>query len=829
MSLNRPGRFITPTISTGAEGDPAAYLRRTFSLEALPDRAMLRVSALGVVEARLNGTRVGDEVLAPGWTSYRHRLVVAEHDVTDALVVGENVLAAIVGEGWALGRLGWEDKRNHYAERPALFAELVLETGDRTEVIASDGSFRAGAGGVRDNSIYDGETFDARLEPSGWDAAGFDDSGWGGVEAVEWPLEALTDSTAEPIRRVEELAPVDVLTTPSGKTVVDFGQNLSGRVRFTVTAEEGVVITLRHAEVMVAGEIDTETVRTAKATDRFISAGGTDTWEPRFTFHGFRYVEVEGWPGELDPAAIRAVVTHSDMTRIGWLETSDPLLNQLHSNAVWSMRDNFVGIPTDCPQRDERLGWTGDINAFAPTAAFLYDVRGVLGSWLRDLALEQKAAGFVPWVVPDVLSTPSSPTALWSDVAVSLPWALYREYGDAGILADAYESMTAFIRQVEGLLDEHGLWSTGFQYGDWLDPDAPIDNPAGGKTDRHLVASAYLCKTTRELADTARILGHDQDAEEFAALAERARAAFRREYVTTTGRVAGETVTGYALAIAFGILDDDQRAHAGDLLARLVAKAGYRISTGFAGTPLVTDALSSTGHLDEAYLLLTETGCPSFLYPVTMGATTIWERWDSVRPDGTINPSGMTSLNHYALGAVVDWMHRTIGGLTAIQPGYTRMRIAPLPGGKLTSARLRHVIPAGEIEVSWRLEEQTMTVGVTIPEGTSAEVVLPLHPEAETHQVGGGTHRWIYEISATVGGSYDLDSTLKEIAGDAAAWREFTEAFSAHFPGVPLDGTAPEAAFMTVNAMLEYVPGGSQALRDDLAAALTRVSEGASA
>ncbi|MEW1834140.1 family 78 glycoside hydrolase catalytic domain [Microbacterium sp. NPDC079995] len=815
--------------STGAEGEAAAYLRRPFALTSLPKRATLRATALGVMEARLNGTVVGDEVLAPGWTSYRHRLVVAEHDVTDALVLGENVLAAIVGEGWALGRLGWENKRNHYTTRPALFAELVLEYGDRTEIIGSDATFRAGTGGTRDNSIYDGETFDARLEQAGWDVAGFDDSSWEGVEVVEWPLEALTDSPAEPIRRVEILPPVEILTTPSGKTVVDFGQNLSGRVRFTVTAEAGTVITLRHAEVMTGGEIDVETLRTAKATDRFISAGGTRTWEPRFTFHGFRYVELDGWPGEVDPTTISAVVTHSDMRRTGWLETSDPLLNQLHSNAVWSMRDNFVGVPTDCPQRDERLGWTGDINAFAPTAAFLYDVRGVLRSWLQDLAVEQKATGFVPWVVPDVLSTPSSPTALWSDVAVSLPWALYREYGDRAILENSYESMTSFIRQVEGLLDGDGLWSSGFQYGDWLDPDAPDDNPAGGKTDRHLVASAYLCKTTREMADTARVLGHDQDAAEFAALAERVRAAFRREYVTEKGRVAGETVTGYSLAIAFGILDDEQRAHAGDLLARLVAKAGYRISTGFAGTPLVTDALSSTGHLEEAYLLLMETGCPSFLYPVTMGATTIWERWDSVRPDGTINPSGMTSLNHYALGAVVDWMHRTIGGLSALEPGYTHMRIAPQVGGGLTSASLRHTTVAGDVEVSWQRDGQSMTLIAMVPDGATAEVVLPSHPDGETHEVGGGTHRWTYEIPAAAGGSYDLDSTLKEIADDPAAWREFFGAFSAHFPGVPLDGNAPEAAFMTVSTMLEYVPGASDELRDDLAAALARASEGASA
>jgi alpha-L-rhamnosidase len=302
------------------------------------------------------------------------------------------------------------------------------------------------------------------------------------------------------------------------------------------------------------------------------------------------------------------------------------------------------------------------------------------------------------------------------------------------------------------------------------------------------------------------------------------RTAFLSEYVTSTGRVAGETATAYALAIAFDILEGEQRQHAGDLLAALVAKAGFRISTGFAGTPLVTDALSSTGHLDAAYLLLTETGCPSFLYPVTMGATTIWERWDSIRPDGTINPSGMTSMNHYALGAVVDWMHRTIGGVTAIDPGYTRMRIAPLPGGKLTSAHLRHDIPAGTVDVSWNLTGETMAVAITIPEGTSAEVALPYHPEGAVIEITGGHHAWTYDVpSDTIGRSYSLDSTIKEIAENPAAWQAFTAAFAVHFPGIPLDGAGPQAAGMSVNAMLDYIPGAPEGLRSDLSTALATI------
>jgi alpha-L-rhamnosidase len=738
--------------------------------------------------------------------------------------VGANVIGLILGEGWAVGRLGWDGKRNHYSDRPAAWLELKLEYLDGS-VVLIDGSegFRAGRGGLGANSIYDGEVFDAREEPSGWTQPGFDDRAWGEVEPSEWPLETLVEPIAPPIRRIEELAPIEILTTPAGKTVVDFGQNISGWVRLTVQGDAGTTLTLRHAELMTRGEINVETLRTASATDQYtLRGGGEESWEPRFTFHGFRYVEIDGWPGQIPADAVRAVVVHSDMTRTGWLETSDPLLNQLHSNAVWSMRDNFVGLPTDCPQRDERLGWTGDLNAFAPTAAFLYDVRGVLGSWLLDLAAEQRATGFVPWVVPDMLSTPSSPTALWSDVAVSLPWTLYREYGDLQILADAYDSMTAFTRQVADLLDEDGLWSTGYQFGDWLDPDAPDDNAAGGKTDRHLVAAAYLCRSTREMADTAHLLGRHNDASEFAALDDRVRTAFLNEYVTPRGRVLNETATAYALAITFDILDADQKIHAGDRLAAIVGKAGFHISTGFAGTPLVTDALSSTGHLDEAYLLLMETGCPSFLYPVTMGATTIWERWDSIRPDGTINTSGMTSLNHYALGAVVDWMHRTIGGITATEAGYRTMRIAPQPGRRLTSASVTHTTIHGDVSVRWSITGSQAVVTATLPEGTHADVLLPKHPHALTVAIGAGEHHWEYKIEALrTSALYDLDSTLGSVATDPEAWRAITDVFARYYPGVPLDGADPTAAAMPISTILEFIPGASDEFRAEIVDALT--------
>lgn len=810
--------FITsPSGDWSRVGAPAPYFRREFEVDAAPRRAVLHVTAIGLVEPHLNGSAVGDEVLAPGWTSYRHRVNLSRHDVTGRICTGTNVIGAILGEGWAVGRLGFEGRRNHYSERPALFLRLELDYGDRTEVIGSDREFRVSTGAVLANDLYDGETHDARLEPAGWNRPGFDDAEWTAAEPCGWDLDTLVETGAPPIRRIEEISPVAVTESPNGRRIVDFGQNISGRVRFTVTGEAGQSVLLRHAEVCTDGEIDTETLRTAAATDHYVLRGGEpETWEPRFTFHGFRYVELGG---DVEPDELRAVVLHSDMARTGWFETSDDRLNRLHANAVWSMRDNFVGVPTDCPQRDERLGWTGDINAFGPAASFLHDVRGVLGSWLTDLAAEQREKGSVPWVVPDVLSTPSPPTALWSDVAVSLPWTLYREYGDIEILRRSYESMTTFVRDVAGRLDENGLWSTGFQFGDWLDPDAPMNNPSGGKTDRHLVAQAFLCKTTREMAAAAEELG--EDATEFAQLADRVRAAFRHEYVTLSGRITGETATAYALAIRFDLLDGEQRSKAGDRLAELVAAAGYRISTGFAGTPHVTAALSETGHLDEAYLLLTETGCPSFLYPVTMGATTIWERWDSIRPDGSINPSGMTSLNHYALGAVVDWLHRVVGGLAPDAPGYRSMTIAPRPGGGLTHAAVDHDTVHGRISISWRIHEGRMLLDVTVPPGTTATVTLPSDPDERTEHVGEGQHRWDYAIpEADSILQYTMDTPLRTLAADPAIWRDLTAVFAEHLPGIPIDGTAPEAAAISLAGLLQHIPGGSADLEAELRAAL---------
>ena len=741
------------------EGDPAPYFRKVFDAAPGLTRATLYVTALGIVAPYLNGRPVGDAVLTPGWTAYRDRLMVWTFDVTPLITEGPNALGAIVGEGWAVGALLWSKANHQYADRPALFMQLELEYADRTEYIVTEpGSapinpvdWRVGFGGVRANGLYDGEVFDARLEPAGWTTTAYDPKDWLPAIRYDWPSDTLELATVPPVRRIETLPAKRVTTSPSGYPVIDFGQNCAGWVHLSIdNAKPGQDIIIRHAEALKPdGSLERETNRTAEATDRYIAAGEPhEEWEPRFTYHGFRYIEVEGWKGMPNLDNFSTVVVHSDMARAGWFESSHAMLNRAHANVVWSMRSNFVSIPTDCPQRDERLGWTGDLNAFIPTATYLYDVRAVVGSWLRDLMAEQARVGNMPRSAPLVDPRPSQPTALWADAIVNVPWELYQEYGDATVLRECWPVMVSLVDEIAGLLDEQGLWNTGFQYGDWCDPDAPPREPGQGKTDKYLMAQAFLARTTAQMVAIAGLLGETAAAERYAALDERVRTAFRQAYVNERGVVAGETATGYALAICFGLLSEEQRSYAGKRLAAIIAGRNYVITTGFAGTPFVTDALTLTGHLDTAYGLLVQTECPSFLYPVTMGATTIWERWDAILPNGELHRTGMTSLNHYALGAMADWVHRVVGGLAAAAPGWTRILMAPQPGGGLTHARTSHVTPFGPASVAWKILDGTLTVTVVVPEGTTADVRLPDHPEGLALTVGAGEHRWSYAYPA---------------------------------------------------------------------------------
>ncbi|WP_369053126.1 alpha-L-rhamnosidase [Kineococcus terrestris] len=741
------GEWSAATVGLADPAGPAqpVLLRRGFTLDAPVRRAWLYATAQGVYQVEVNGREVDDEVLKPGWTAYDHRLLHESTDVTGLLTAGENAVGVRLAGGWfcetfPLDRMG----TRRYGEQPAAALQLVVELADgTTRTITTDGDWRAtGEGPLRRSGIYPGETFDARRALPGWSSPGFDDSAWAPVR-VDGPCPVPEARLSPGARRLREVPVAEVLTTPSGRTVLDFGEDLVGWVRFTVSGPAGATVTLRHAEVLEDGELCTRPLRSAEATDRYVLAGtGRETWEPWSTFHGFRYAEVDGWPGDLDPADVVAVVVSSDLRRTGWFECSHELLSRFHDNVVRGTVGNFLHLPTDCPQRDERLGWTGDIQVFAPTASALLDCDGFLTSWLRDLALEQADHdGVVPYVVPSVRPH-VVPAAAWGDAATVVPAVLHERFGDTGVLAAQYASMRAWVDVELAAAGERRLWEGGFQFGDWLDPAAPPDRPGEARTDPDLVATAELFRSADLLARTARLLGREEDAGRYGDAAEEVRRAWLREHVTPAGRVVGDTQTAYALAIRYGIVTDPEvRAALGGRLAHLVRAAGYRVATGFVGTPLVCDALTATGHDEAAARLLLQTECPSWLYPVTMGATTVWERWDSLLEDGSVNPGQMTSFNHYAFGAVADWLHRVVAGLAPAAPGYRRIEVAPHPLPGLDSARFVHDTPYGRAEAGWRREDGELVVTAVVPTGTTARVRLPWARE-EVLDVVSGRHEW---------------------------------------------------------------------------------------
>ena len=822
-------QFITPAWAEDiSRPQPCPLVRCEFDVHPGVTRARLYVTALGVYEAQLNGATVGDHVLDPGWTSYNHRLRYQTFEVTGLLREGRNAIGAVLGDGWYRGRFGFDGgRRNIYGDRLALLAQLEINYANgAAERIVTDEIWRAARGPILASDIYDGETYDARRERPGWSTTGYEDHDWVGVRALDRDFTTLVAPSGPPVRRIELLEPVTITTSPSGRTIVDFGQNLVGWLRITVRGQEGQTVTLRHAEILEGGELSTRPLRTARATDRYTLRGdGVETWEPRFTFHGFRYAEVAGWPGTLQEEDIRAVVCHSDLERTGWFECSDPLINRLHENVVWSMRGNFLDVPTDCPQRDERLGWTGDILAFAPTACFLYDSSGFLTSWLADLAAEQTAEGVIPFVVPNILPMSPLPAAAWGDAAVIVPWVLYQRYGDAGILAAQFESMCAWVDLVTALSGEKRLWNRGFQFGDWLDPSAPADRPGAGPTNPHVVATAYYARSAELLGQIAAVLGRAEDATRYLGLAAEVRDAFDAEYVTPAGRVLSDSETAYALALQFGLLQDaKQRRRAGERLAALVRNSGYHISTGYVGTPLICDALCSVGEYDTTFHLLKQQGCPAWLYPVTMGATTIWERWDSLRPDGSVNPNSMTSFNHYALGAIADWLHRTVAGLAPAAPAYSHITIRPYPGGGLTRARARHITPYGLAESRWAIQGEQIEVEVVVPPNATASVALP-GSDAQPIEVGAGTHRWSYPYHfERVLQPLSLDNTISEFIDDPEAWTTVLTTMRQHMPQLSshLDvGSIMQGdRSMTLGETLSLLPHARQlraALEDALA------------
>lgn len=716
-------------------GGPAPLLRKEFRLHGGLRSARAYITSHGLYELYLNGRRVGADLFTPGWSSYDRRLAYQSYDVTDLLNEGANAAGVMLGDGWYRGRIA--RGKEHYGDRLGLLLELRLRYADGSEErIVSDSSWKSATGAVRSSGIYEGESYDARLEQPGWSSPGYDDQAWSGVKTVPAGGETVLAEAGTPVRRHEEFRPVRIFTTPAGETVADMGQNLVGWVRLRVQGPAGTVVRLRHAEVLdAAGNFYTQNLRSAQAQVSYTLKGqGVEIYEPHFSYQGFRYVAVDGYPGALTPDRLTGVALYADMAQTGALETSDPQLNQLQHNILWGEKGNFLAVPSDCPQRDERLGWTGDAQVFSPSAALNMDVSRFLANWMADVAADQYADGAVPWVVPDVLR--KLPEALrkigrtagaagWSDAAVIVPWNLYRAYGDRGVLEAQYPSMVRWVEYEKQHAGESLIWSDGFQFGDWLDYGAE-KRGSKGITPTELIATAYFAHSADLLARSARVLGRDEDAARYGQLFEDVRRAFQQRFIDADGQVGGGTQTAYVLALDFALLAPQQRAAAAQRLAQAVREAGH-LSTGFLGTPHLLQVLSASGQADLAYALLLRREFPSWLYPVTRGATTIWERWDGIKPDGSFEDAGMNSFNHYAYGAVDEWMFQNLAGIAPdpVVPGYKHFLLQPLPGGGLSHAAGRLDTPYGTVESSWSDEGGVRSVKLRIPPNSSASLRLP--------------------------------------------------------------------------------------------------------
>jgi alpha-L-rhamnosidase len=824
-SANWQADWITPDWDEdGSWPQPAPLLRRSFSAGSGIVAARIYATSLGLYELQLNGRRVGDAVLTPGWTSYDHRIQYQTYDVTALVREGDNALGAILGDGWYRGYMGFEGQRSLYGDRLALLLQLHITYADgRVEIIGSDAQWRAARGPIQMSDVYMGETYDARQEKPGWDEAGYDDGEWHGVRQLDHSKEIIVAQVGPFVRGHEEIRPVRILHSPKGETILDFGQNMVGWVRVRARGPEGTTITLRHAEVLdQEGNLYTENLRKAAQTTRYTLKGMTDAgevFEPHFTFQGFQYVAVEGFPGEPTLDNFTGIVLHSDTPPTGAFECSNPLINQLQHNVVWGQKGNFVDVPTDCPQRDERLGWTGDTQVFIRSACFNMNVAPFFTKWLRDLRADQLPSGSVPFVVPDVMSKTrsgglnvfrGSGAAAWSDAAVICPWTIYLCYGDTRLLEEQYESMAGWVEYVRSQADDDYVWHKGFQFGDWLDYRGRGALMPAPVTNNELIATAFFAYSADLLANVARVLGKTSDVERYADLAHKVKAAFTDEFVTAAGRVGPNTQTAYALALHFDLLPEQMRPTAAARLAEEVRQAHYHLTTGFVGTPYLCHVLSRYGYTDVAYELLNQESYPSWLYPVKKGATTIWERWDGIKPDGSFQDADMNSFNHYAYGSIGEWLYRVVAGIEVdpAEPGYKHVLFQPQPGGGLTYARATLDSPYGLVASAWELTEADLRLSVTVPPNGHATVRLPAQTlDAVTEggqpltpgngilsahvvgdvaivEVGSGTYEFvttgINRAAAMasvrhVAGRLDRTSTLRELLANDAAKTVLTQ------------------------------------------------------
>ncbi|HUC90595.1 MAG TPA: family 78 glycoside hydrolase catalytic domain [Paenibacillus sp.] len=719
------------------DAEQSPLLRRSFEIEGAVRSARIYATALGLYELELNGVRVGDSYFTPGWTSYSHRLQYQTYDVTGLVREGGNAVGAWLGNGWYKGYLAWSGRKNIYGDRTALLLQLHVTLEDGRELaVVSDGSWKASAGPILMSELYHGETYDARLEQAGWSEPGFDDGGWEPAETIGHSKGILVAQENEPVRRIEEIRPVELITTPSGETVIDMGQNMVGWIRFSLQGEAGRQVRILHAEVLdQEGNFYIENLRGAKQTVTYTLKGGEkETFEPRFSFQGFRYIKLEGFTQPVNLDDFTGVVLHSDMKPTGDFRCSDPLVNQLQHNILWGLKGNFLDVPTDCPQRDERLGWTGDAQMFIRTASYLTNVAPFFTKWLRDLAADQNAEGGVPFVVPNVLGTegkdnfpPPFSSSAWGDAAVICPWTIYLCYGDKRILEEQYDSMKAWVEYIRRQGDNEYLWNTGFHFGDWLALDSKPDSYLGA-TDNDYVSTAFYACSVSLLQKSAAIIGREDDAKEYADLHGRIVQAFTEEFVTPSGRLSVPTQTAQILALMFGLVEGAAKERAVAKLMKLLEENKIHLTTGFVGTPYLNHVLSGNGQNDMAYKLLLRQDYPSWLYQITKGATTIWEHWDGIREDGSFWSKDMNSFNHYAYGAIGDWLYRSVAGIDTDEnrPGYKGMTIRPRPGEGLAWAEGTLDTMYGTVACRWeRGQDGSMDVQVTIPPNTTAVIELP--------------------------------------------------------------------------------------------------------
>ncbi|RYG71202.1 alpha-L-rhamnosidase [bacterium] len=744
------GGDLTGSPSTAV---PAPFLRSTFEIEKPIKQARLYATALGVYECQLNGAKVGDLLLTPGWQPYQKRVQYQTYDVTSMLAHGENAWGTILGDGWYCGKIAWNGRQN-YGDRPRFLGQLEIEFEDGDKrVVTSDESWTLAYGPILSSDMLMGENYDARQEFDGWSSPGFEAKKWRAVETFPAPEITLSAPLGPPIKAAQEISPINI----QRNGVVDFGQNLVGAVRLKVSGPKGTHIRLRFAETLkdgplaTTGPIYTANLRSAAQTDNYTLKGeGEEIWEPRFTFHGFRFVEVQGYPGQLTNDALTAIVIHSDTPKTGDFECSDELLNKLQQNIDWGQRGNFVDIPTDCPQRDERLGWTGDAQVFVRTAAFNRNVAGFFAEWARDTADSQNDRGGIPMVIPDIVFGKASEgygspsfdgAAAWADAAIICPWTMYKVYGDQRILSDNYEVFKKFLGWQESSAKEYIRPYEGADYfngfGDWLALDG--SGITEGGTPKSLLGTAFFAYDAALLSQIATILGKTEDATYYAELSEKVKEAFCANYVAPSGLIFPGTQTAYLVALHFDLLPEELRQKAADALALDIKKRGYKLTTGFVGSPYINHELTRYGHIETAYKLLHQTKWPSWLYAVTRGATTIWERWNGWTEETGFEDIGMNSFNHYAYGAIGAWLYQVVAGieLDAKEPGYGRFVLAPKPGGELTSAKAHLDSIHGLIESDWHIEEGQFRWKFTVPANTVAQVTAP---NGESFEAQAGKH-----------------------------------------------------------------------------------------